>query len=59
MHKLFYIVLLIGITYSNRLYAQDKFEKESRIKHRDVPSEVYKIIRIRVHTFAIILNIKQ
>lgn len=39
MHKLFYLILLIGLTYSNNLFAQDKYEKESRIKQRDVPSK--------------------
>ncbi len=39
MHKLFYLILLIGFTYSNNLFAQDKFEKESRIKRSYVPSK--------------------
>lgn len=38
MHKLLYLILLIAITYSNNLFAQEKFEKESRIKQKDVPS---------------------
>lgn len=39
MHKLFYFILLIGLPYSNNLFAQEKFEKESRIKESDVPSK--------------------
>jgi hypothetical protein len=39
MHKLFLLILLIGLPYSNNLFAQEKFEKESRIKQRDVPSK--------------------
>lgn len=37
MHKLLFVILLIVTTYSNNLFAQDKFEKESRIKQKDVP----------------------
>jgi hypothetical protein len=44
MHKLFYLILLTGLPYSNDLFAQDKFEKESRIKKRDVPSNALMFI---------------
>lgn len=39
MDKLFYLILLIGLPFSNNLFAQDKFEKESRIEQIDVPSK--------------------
>lgn len=39
MHKLFYLILLAGLVYSNKVSAQDKFEKESRMKRKDVPSK--------------------
>ncbi|WP_027003966.1 hypothetical protein [Hugenholtzia roseola] len=38
MYKFLFLVLLITLSYSNPLSAQDKFEKESRIKEKDVPS---------------------
>lgn len=39
MIKLFYLILLIGLPFSNNLFAQEKFEKESRMNQRDVPSK--------------------
>ena len=39
MHKLVYLILLISFTCSNNAVAQDKFEKESRMKQKDVPSK--------------------
>ncbi len=44
MYKKFYLILLIGLTYTSDLFAQDKFEKESRIKKRDVPSKALMFI---------------
>ncbi|PKQ44699.1 hypothetical protein [Confluentibacter flavum] len=37
MHKFFYLLLIMACTYSCNLFAQEKFEKESRIKPNDVP----------------------
>ena len=37
MYKQFYLIFLLGLIYSNSLVAQDKFEKESRIKRSVVP----------------------
>ena len=39
MHKFIYIILLLVVQYSSNLYAQEKFEKESRIKQKNVPSK--------------------
>ena len=39
MHKFTYIILFIVVQYSGNLHAQEKFEKESRIKQKNVPSE--------------------
>ncbi len=38
MYKYKFLILLILFSVSNNLFAQDKFEKESRIKPKDVPS---------------------
>lgn len=37
MHKLVYLIFFICLLCSDNLFAQDKFEKESRMKERDVP----------------------
>jgi hypothetical protein len=39
MHKFIYIILLIALNYSSNLFAQEKFEKESRIKPKEVPTK--------------------
>ena len=39
MHKFIYIILLLVVQYSSNLYAQEKYEKESRIKQKNVPSK--------------------
>lgn len=39
MHKFIYILLLIAFTCSSNLIAQEKFEKESRIKGDDAPTK--------------------
>lgn len=39
MHKFIYILLIISFACSSNLIAQEKFEKESRIKGDDVPTE--------------------
>jgi hypothetical protein len=38
MYKFKFLILLIFFSVSNNLFAQDKFEKESRIKPEDVPT---------------------
>lgn len=38
MYKIKFLIFLIICSVANNLSAQDKFEKESRIKQRDVPS---------------------
>lgn len=37
MHKFIYILLIIAFTFTSNLIAQEKFEKESRIKQNDAP----------------------
>lgn len=44
MHKHFYVIFLIILTFSNNLFAQDKFEKERRIKQKEVPSKALSFI---------------
>lgn len=39
MHKFIYILLIIAFTCSSNLIAQEKFEKESRIKDEDAPTK--------------------
>ncbi|MBK7474895.1 MAG: hypothetical protein IPI11_02330 [Haliscomenobacter sp.] len=39
MHQLFYFALLICLALPFHLFAQDKFEKESRIKPDEIPAE--------------------
>lgn len=38
------IILLIAVQYSNNLCAQEKFEKESRIRQKDVPAKALQFI---------------
>lgn len=38
MYKYKFLIILILFSVSNNLFAKDKFEKESRIKPKDVPS---------------------
>lgn len=44
MYKLFCFLLLIAGHLSNALFAQEKFEKESRIKQKDVPLKAQQFI---------------
>lgn len=37
MYKIVFAIILVSLTFSNNLFARDKFEKESRIRKRDVP----------------------
>jgi hypothetical protein len=39
MHKFIYLIILIVLFVSNNLSAQEKFEKESRIKINEVPNK--------------------
>lgn len=39
MYKFRFLIFLIMCSVANNLFAQDKFEKESRIKRSDVPSK--------------------
>ncbi len=41
MYKRFFFILLIGLSCTANLLAQEKFEKESRIKQRDVPLKAF------------------
>jgi capsule polysaccharide export protein KpsE/RkpR len=45
MNRLFYLILIISFYFSNSLLAQDKFEKESRIKVNEVPVKAANFIR--------------
>ncbi|MBW8361204.1 MAG: hypothetical protein K0M56_03340 [Kaistella sp.] len=44
MHKLFSILLIMGCAYSGTLSAQKKFERESRIKEKDVPAKALRFV---------------
>lgn len=43
-YKFIWIVLLLSVQFSNNLYAQEKFEKESRIRQKDVPPKAQRFI---------------
>jgi hypothetical protein len=40
MYKFIYLIFIIAFSISNSLLAQEKFEKESRIKKKEAPSKV-------------------
>ena len=44
MFKMKIMLFLFAFSVSNALFAQDKFEKESRIKRKDVPAQALKFI---------------
>jgi hypothetical protein len=44
MYKFKFLIFLIVFSVSNNLFAQDKFEKERRIKPEDVPSKALSFI---------------
>lgn len=51
MNRIFFILLMLLITGSNQLFAQDKFEKESRIKQKEVPEKALAFItKLNINT---------
>lgn len=44
MHRLIYLILLAILPFSSHLFAQNKFEKESRIKEKDAPIKATEFI---------------